>query len=77
MQALAADTTIAVNQFYASLNNLLANLNNQLQNNISQCTTIKNFIKPYLQASLETISVENKAILAIIYKDKAVITNLK
>jgi hypothetical protein len=77
MQSLVADTTIDADQFYTSLNNLLANLNNQLQDNISQCTTIKNFINPYLQASLEIISEESKAILAIIYKDKTVITNLK
>jgi hypothetical protein len=60
MQTLVADTTIAVDQFYARLNNLLATLNNQLQNNISQCTAIKKFINPYLQVSLETISVENE-----------------
>ena len=77
LKTLIDDTEIQLPTFFAQLNQFINLLNQQIQLNITEIDKIKNFIAPYLTEQAHFQTEENKAIISIIFKDKATITGLK
>jgi hypothetical protein len=75
-QELISDKEIDLANFFQKLNQLLTQLNNEIQQNITEIDKINKFIKPYLDTQEEILTSEEKAIIAIIFKDKKTITIL-
>ena len=76
-QELISDKEIDQAQFFQKLNKLVTQLNNTIQQNIAAVNIIEEFITPYLETQEDILTVEEKAIIAIIFKDKKTITELK
>ncbi len=74
---LINDKEINQQNFFQKLNQLVTQLNNEIQQNIAEINKIEKFIEPYLETQEETLTAEERAIIAIIFKDKKTITKLK
>lgn len=67
---------IKLEDFFVKLNQILSQLNEQIQQNITEITTIKTFIEPFLAVQDKTLAEDYKAIISIIFKDKKTTTLL-
>ena len=74
---LINDKEINQQNFFQKLNQLVTQLNNDIQQNIIEINKIEKFIEPYLETQEDILTVEEKAIIAIIFKDKQTVTILK
>lgn len=73
---LIEDNKIEQNEFYSQLNQILSQLNQKLADNSLEIEGIKEFIEPYIDIDLETVTDEESAFISIVFKDKKTITNL-
>jgi len=74
---LISDKEIDQANFFQKLNQLLTQLNNEIQQNITEIDRIEKFIEPYIDTQENVLTIEEKAIISIIFKDKKTITDLK
>lgn len=74
---LIKDNKIEQNEFYSQLNQILSQLNQELAENSRELEEIKDFIEPYIDIELDTVTDEDTAFISIVFKDKKTITNLK
>lgn len=77
LRELIANTEIQQPEFFNQLTQFLNQLKKQLQQNITEITNIEEFIAPYISEEVKRIAEDNFAIIAIVFKDRHTITNLK
>lgn len=77
LQEIIEDKEIDLANFFQKLNQILSQINNDIQQNFAEIDKIKAFIKPYIDAKLEELTTEEKAIVSIVFKHEKTITNLK
>jgi hypothetical protein len=77
LRALVENTEIQQPEFFSQLSQLLSQLRSQIQQNIADIDSIKNFIAPYVCEEEERATNEEYAIVAIVFKERNTITSLK
>ncbi len=64
---LLDDKSIALNEFYNKLNNLLANLNTQIDSNKVKIDELNKQFQPYITQQKDIVSENNQAILSLLF----------
>jgi len=77
LRGLIENTEIPQPEFFSKLSEFLNLLKNQIQQNINEIKIISKFITPYTSKEVERIAMGDFAIIAIVFKEKNTITNLK
>lgn len=77
LRSLLENVEIPLADFFADLNVKLPKLKQQIDQNIEAIAALVQFLNPYMAADIKHLSDENQAILAIVFKDRNSITNLK
>ena len=77
LRALIKNTEVKQPEFFAQLTQLMNQLKTQLEQNINEAGNIRKFIAPYISEDVKRIAKEHFAIVAIVFKEPKIITNLK
>jgi len=77
LRKLADDTEIQQPNFFNQLTQILSQLQRQLQQNITEITSIGQFIAPYISEEVKRSAKDHVAVIAIVFKESHTITSLK